>query len=314
MRVIFMGTPEYAISSLEAVYAEHEVVAVLTRADKPNKRGNKIQFSPVKEFALAHNIPVFQPENLKDETLYAELAALNPDISAVVAYGMMIPNNIIDLPKFGTINVHGSLLPKYRGAAPMQYSVLNGDETAGVTIMYVSEALDSGDIILKKEIPVGVDETFGELHDRLAVLGAEALVEAMQEIAEGTSTRTPQNSADATFAPSIKKEECVIDWTLPASQVHNRVRGLSPIPCANTRLPDGKLLKVYRTEKVEGYSGQPGEVVDVIKKKGFVVACGDGAVCVVSAKPEGKREMPGFELVNGHYVKIGDVFSAGNSC
>lgn len=314
MRVIFMGTPEYAISSLEAVYAEHEVVAVLTRADKPNKRGNKIQFSPVKEFALAHNIPVFQPENLKDETLYAELAALNPDISAVVAYGMMIPNNIIDLPKFGTINVHGSLLPKYRGAAPMQYSVLNGDETAGVTIMYVSEALDSGDIILKKEIPVGVDETFGELHDRLAVLGAEALVEAMREIADGTSTRTPQNSADATFAPSIKKEECIINWTLPAFQVHNRVRGLSPIPCANTRLPDGKLLKVYRTEKVEGYSGQPGEVVDVIKKKGFVVACGEGAVCVVSAKPEGKREMPGFELVNGHYVKIGDVFSAGNSC
>ena len=314
MRVIFMGTPEYAISSLEAVYAEHEVVAVLTRADKPNKRGNKIQFSPVKEFALAHNIPVFQPENLKDEALYAELAALNPDISAVVAYGMMIPNNIIDLPKFGTINVHGSLLPKYRGAAPMQYSVLNGDETAGVTIMYVSEALDSGDIILKKEIPVGEDETFGELHDRLAVLGAEALVEAMREIADGTSTRTPQNSAEATFAPSIKKEECIIDWTLPASQVHNRVRGLSPIPCANTCLPDGKLLKVYRTEKVEGYSGQPGEIVDVIKKKGFVVACGEGAVCVVSAKPEGKREMPGFELVNGHYVKIGDVFSAGNSC
>ena len=314
MRVIFMGTPEYAISSLEAVYAEHEVVAVLTRADKPNKRGNKIQFSPVKEFALAHNIPVFQPENLKDEALYAELAALNPDISAVVAYGMMIPNNIIDLPKFGTINVHGSLLPKYRGAAPMQYSVLNGDETAGVTIMYVSEALDSGDIILKKEIPVGEDETFGELHDRLAVLGAEALVEAMREIADGTSTRTPQHSVEATFAPSIKKEECIINWTLPASQVHNRVRGLSPIPCANTRLPDGKLLKVYRTEKVEGYSGQPGEVVDVIKKKGFVVACGEGAVCVVSAKPEGKREMPGFELVNGHYVKIGDVFSAGNSC
>jgi len=309
-----MGTPEYAISSLEAVYAEHEVVAVLTRADKPNKRGNKIQFSPVKEFALAHNIPVFQPENLKDEALYAELAALKPDISAVVAYGMMIPNNIIDLPKMGTINVHGSLLPKYRGAAPMQYSVLNGDETAGVTIMYVTEALDSGDIILKKEIPVGVDETFGELHDRLAVLGAEALVEAMRGIVEGTSTRTPQNSAEATFAPSIKKEECVIDWSLPSAQVHNRVRGLSPIPCANTRLPDGKLLKIYRTEKVEGYSGQPGEIVDVIKKKGFVVACGKGAVCVVSAKPEGKREMPGFELVNGHYVKIGDVFSAGNSC
>lgn len=313
MRVIFMGTPEYAIASLEAVAREHEVVAVLTRADKPNRRGNKIQFSPVKEFALLHNIPIFQPESLKDESLFEELSKLNADISVVVAYGMLIPNNIIELPRLGTINVHGSLLPKYRGAAPMQYSVLNGDETAGVTIMYVSEALDSGDIILKKEIPVGPNETFGELHDRLAVLGADALTYAMQKIVDGTAERVPQNSAEATFAPSIKKEECVIDWTLPASQVHNRIRGLSPIPGATTRLPDGKLLKIYRSECVlDENRGKAGEVVDVIKKKGFVVACGSGAVCIISAKPEGKREMPGFELVNGHYIKVGDVLSGVN--
>ncbi|MDO5846013.1 MAG: methionyl-tRNA formyltransferase, partial [Methanocorpusculum sp.] len=273
------------------------------------KRGNKIQFSPVKEFALAHNIPVFQPENLKDPVLYDALAALHADIAAVVAYGMIIPNTIIELPPLGMINVHGSLLPKYRGAAPMQYSVLNGDETAGVTIMYVSEGLDSGDIILEKEIPVGPDETFGELHDRLSVLGAEALVEAMGDIAEGTAVRTPQDASKVTLAPSISKEECVIDWSLPARAVHNRVRGLSPIPCANTRLPDGKRLLVYRTEVASGYSGQPGTVVDVIKKRGPVVACGEGAVCIVSAKPEGKREMPGFEIVNGHYVKTGDMLS-----
>ena len=309
MRVLFMGTPEYAVASLEAVSTNHEIVGVLTRADKPNKRGNKIQFSPVKEFSLAHNIPVFQPENLKDEALMEELAALKPDIAAVVAYGMLLPKKLIDLPPQGTINVHGSLLPQYRGAAPMQYSVLNGDTEAGVTIMYVEEALDAGDIILQKKIPVGENETFGELHDRLSILGAEALVEAMQSIATGTHTRIKQDSTKATFAPSISKEECVVNWKLPAETVHNRIRGLSPIPGANTHLPDGKLLKIYRSEKIEGYSGKPGEIVDVLKKRGIVVSCGTGAVCITSAKPEGKREMPGFELANGHYVAIGDILS-----
>jgi len=310
MKVLFMGTPEYAIASLEAVFAKHEIVGVLTRADKPNKRGNKIQFSPVKEFALAHDIPVFQPENLKDEILYEKIAALKPDISVVVAYGMLIPSNIINLPPKGTINVHGSLLPQYRGAAPMQYSVLNGDDVAGVTIMYVTEGLDAGDIILQKEISLGENDTFGEVHDRLSLLGAEALIEAMDNIDSGKLSRTPQDSSKVTFAPSISKEECVIDWSQSAEKVHNRIRGLSPIPGANTHLSDGKLLKIYRSEKIAGYTGKPGEVLDIIKKKGFVVACGVGAILISSAKPEGKREMPGFEIANGHYVKIGDVLSS----
>ncbi|HJJ95593.1 MAG TPA: methionyl-tRNA formyltransferase [Methanocorpusculum sp.] len=305
-----MGTPEYAVASLEAVSANHEIVGVLTRADKPNKRGNKIQFSPVKEFAISHNIPVFQPEKLNDDVLMEEIASLNPDIATVVAYGMIIPKRLIDLPPLGTINVHGSLLPQYRGAAPMQYSVLNGDKEAGVTIMYVEEALDAGDIVLQKKIPVGDNETFGELHDRLSILGAEALVEAIKQIETGTSTRTKQNSEKATFAPSISKEECIVNWNLSADNVHNRIRGLSPIPCANTHLPDGKLLKIYRSEKIDGYFGKPGEIVDVLKKKGIVVTCGTGAVCITSAKPEGKREMPGFELINGHYVSIGDILSS----
>lgn len=307
MRVLFMGTPEYALSSLRAVSAEHEIVGILTRADKPNRRGNKVEFSPVKVFALEHGIPVFQPEDMKDPTLFEQLKALSPDISVVVAFGMMIPDVIIDLPKYNTINLHGSLLPKYRGAAPMQYSVLNGDCETGVSIMYVASRLDAGDVILSKSVPLGENETYGEVHDLLADLGAQALTEALTLIVSGEVTRTPQDEAKVTFAPSISKEECVIDWTLPAATVHNRIRGLSPIPGANTRLPDGKLLKIYRSEKVSGeYAGEPGEIVGLIKKKGPVVMTGDGAVCILSAKPEGKREMPGFEIVNGHYLNVGD--------
>lgn len=307
MRVLFMGTPAYAVPALEAVAGRHEIVGVVTRVDKPNRRGNKIAFSPVKEWALAHEVPVFQPESMKDPSLAVELAALAPDVGVVVAFGMMIPEDIINLPCHKTINIHGSLLPRYRGAAPMQYAVLNGDADAGVSIMYITPELDAGDVILSRSLAVGEDETFGELHDRLAVLGAEALMEALDLIACGGVCAVPQDGAAATFAPSITKEECVIDWTLPAGMVHNRIRGLSPAPCANTRLPDGKRLLVYRSGRVSaGYAGQPGEVVDVIKKKGPVVMTGAGAVCILSAKPEGKREMPGFELVNGHYLAVGD--------
>ncbi|MDU9375754.1 Methionyl-tRNA formyltransferase [Methanocorpusculaceae archaeon Sp1] len=307
MRVLFMGTPAYAVPALEAVAAEHEIVGVVTRVDKPNRRGNKIVFSPVKEYALAHDIPIFQPESMRDPQLFADLAALHADIGVVVAFGMMIPDEIINLPPQKIINIHGSLLPRYRGAAPMQYSVLNGDEEAGVSIMYITKDLDAGDVILSKSLAVGGDETFGELHDRLAALGAEALVEALERVSSGDVCATPQDHAKATFAPSITKEECVIDWSMPARMIHNRIRGLSPAPCANTRLPDGKRLLVYRSEKVFGeYAGEPGQVVDVLKRKGPVVMTGDGALCILSAKPEGKKEVPGFELVNGHYLSVGD--------
>ncbi|MCZ9312009.1 MAG: methionyl-tRNA formyltransferase [Methanocorpusculum sp.] len=311
MRVLFMGTPAYAVPALEAVAARHEIVGVVTRVDKPNRRGNKIAFSPVKEWALAHEVPIFQPESMKDPSLAEELAALSPDVGVVVAFGMMIPENIIHLPKHKTINIHGSLLPRYRGAAPMQYSVLNGDPEAGVSIMYITPELDAGDVILSRSLAVGEDETFGELHDRLAALGAAALTEALDLIDCGGVCAVPQNPAQATFAPSITKEECVIDWSLPAGMVHNRIRGLSPAPCANTRLPDGKRLLIYRSERVSAiYSGVPGEVVDVIRKKGPVVMTGAGALCILSAKPEGKREMPGFELVNGHYLSVGERLGA----
>ena len=323
-----MGTPEYAIAALKMLCEKHDVIGVVTRADKPNKRGNKIQFSPVKEFALEKGIPVFQPENLKDDGIFETLADLKPELSVVVAYGMIVPDRLIDMPQHGTINIHGSLLPRYRGAAPMQYSVLNGDSEAGVSIMYITSELDAGDVILQKSIPIGADETFGELHDRLSVLGAEALEEAIGLIESGNVAAVPQDSSKATFAPAISKEECVIDWSLPAEQVHNRIRGLSPIPCANTHFSDGKLLKIYRSEIVRcatdsvvaGESAPAvfdiagsdfadadcGTVIGVIRKKGAVIKCGEDAVCITSAKPEGKKELPGFELINGHYLKVGD--------
>lgn len=312
MKVLFMGTPEYALYSLEKIAKLHDVVGVVTRADKPNRRGNKIEYSPVKKFAREHAIPVFQPESLNGDEIYASLSALKPDIAVVVAYGMLIPKRIIDIPRHSTINVHGSVLPRYRGAAPMQYSLLNGDDTAGVSVMYVTEKLDAGDIILVRSIPIGENETFGELHDRLAVLGAEAICEALDLFAGSPSSvpRIPQDPEKVTYAPSITKEQCVIDWTLSSTSVHNRIRGLSPIPCALTFIPGGQRLKVYAAKKVDGYFGQPGEICAVLKKEGVVVACGEGAVCLQSVKPEGKREMPAVELINGHYLKVGDILSS----
>ncbi|MDR3101953.1 MAG: methionyl-tRNA formyltransferase [Methanocalculaceae archaeon] len=304
-----MGTSAYAVPALEAIATCLKIAGVVTRPDKPNRRGNKIAFSPVKEFALSHGIPIFQPESMKDPMLYAEFAALRPDICVAAAFGMMIPDEIIQLPKYKTINIHGSLLPHYRGAAPIQHAILNGDTETGVSVMYITRELDAGDVILAKSLPLGQDETFGEVHDRLAQLGAEAVLEALDLIGCGHSVCTvPQDAAKATYAPSITKEECVLDWSLPTGMIHNRIRALSPTPCANTRMPDKKLLKIYRSELVPGnYAGKPGEVVDVLKKKGPVVATGTGVICIVSAKPEGKREMPGFELVNGHYLATGEL-------
>lgn len=308
MRVLFMGTPVYAIPALEAVATQHEIVGVVTREDKPNRRGHKIAFSPVKEWALAHDVPIFQPKTMQDKKLEKELAALTPDVGVVVAFGMIIPEEIINLPKYKMINIHGSLLPHYRGAAPMQYAVLNGEAETGISIMYITPELDAGDVILSRSLDVGENETFGELHDRLATLGAEALIDVLNLIENGRASAIPQNAADATFAPSITKEECIINWTMTANVIHNHIRGLSPTPCANTRLPDGKRLLIYRSEQEHAnYTGKPGEVVDVIKKKGPVIMTGGGAICIISAKPEGKREMPGFELMNGHYLKIGDL-------
>lgn len=301
MKIVFMGTPDFAVPCLAHLIADgHEIAGVFTQPDKPKGRGYKLTPPPVKELALAYNLPVWQPEKLRDGASLEVLRGLAPQLIAVVAYGRILPKEILDLPEYGCINVHGSLLPKYRGAAPIQWSVLNGDPVAGVTTMYMAEGLDTGDLILSREIPIGADETSGELFDRLAALGAEALSETVRLIAAGNAPRIPQDNAQASYAKMLTKEMAEIDWSKPAQEVHNLIRGMNPWPTAYTRL-GGKMLKVHRSRIVEG-SSEPGAVLD---GKRLVIGCGEGAVELVEIQPEGSRRMPAADYLRGHPVEPG---------
>ncbi|WP_368233273.1 methionyl-tRNA formyltransferase [Anaerotruncus rubiinfantis] len=302
MRIVFMGTPDFAVPCLARLIADgHEIAGVFTQPDKPKGRGMKLCPPPVKELALERNLPVYQPEKMKDGAAFAILKELAPELIVVVAFGRILPKDILDLPPYGCINVHGSLLPRYRGAAPIQWSVLNGDETAGVTTMYLAEGLDTGDMILKKETPVGPEETSGELFDRLSVLGAEALSETVTLIAEGKATRTPQDDSLSCYAPMLTKQDAKIDFTKSAHEVHNLVRGMSPWPVAHTTL-DGKTLKVHRTRTAEG-SGAPGEVLEDGRR--LVVACGEGAIELLEIQADGSRRMAAADYLRGHPVMKG---------
>ena len=302
MRIVFMGTPDFAVPCLARLIADgHEIAGVFTQPDKPKGRGMKLCPPPVKELALERNLPVYQPENMKDGAALQILRELKPELIVVVAFGRILPKDILDLPPYGCINVHGSLLPRYRGAAPIQWSVLNGDETAGVTTMYLAEGLDTGDMILKKETPVGPEETSGELFDRLSVLGAEALSETVALIAAGKARRTPQDDSLSCYAPMLTKQDAKIDFTKSAREVHNLVRGMSPWPVAHTTL-DGKTLKVHRTRTAEG-SGAPGEVLEDGRR--LVVACGEGAVEFLEIQAEGSRRMAAADYLRGHPVMKG---------
>ncbi|WP_368183639.1 methionyl-tRNA formyltransferase [Anaerotruncus rubiinfantis] len=302
MRIVFMGTPDFAVPCLARLIADgHEIAGVFTQPDKPKGRGMKLCPPPVKELALERNLPVYQPEKMKDGAALQILRELKLELIVVVAFGRILPKDILDLPPYGCINVHGSLLPRYRGAAPIQWSVLNGDETAGVTTMYLAEGLDTGDMILKKETPVGPEETSGELFDRLSVLGAEALSETVTLIAEGKATRTPQDDSLSCYAPMLTKQDAKIDFTKSAREVHNLVRGMSPWPVAHTTL-DGKTLKVHRTRTAEG-SGAPGEVL--AGGKALVVACGEGAIELLEIQADGSRRMAAADYLRGHPVMKG---------
>ncbi|WP_066453004.1 methionyl-tRNA formyltransferase [Anaerotruncus rubiinfantis] len=302
MRIVFMGTPDFAVPCLARLIADgHEIAGVFTQPDKPKGRGMKLCPPPVKELALERNLPVYQPEKMKDGAALQILRELKPELIVVVAFGRILPKDILDLPPYGCINVHGSLLPRYRGAAPIQWSVLNGDETAGVTTMYLAEGLDTGDMILKKETPVGPEETSGELFDRLSVLGAEALSETVALIAAGKARRTPQDDSLSCYAPMLTKQDAKIDFTKSAREVHNLVRGMSPWPVAHTTL-DGKTLKVHRTRTAEG-SGAPGEVLEDGRR--LVVACGEGAVEFLEIQAEGSRRMAAADYLRGHPVMKG---------
>ena len=298
MRVVFMGTPDIAATCLKKVLTDgFEVVGVWTQPDRPKGRGMKLVQSPVKELALANDIPVYQPENFRADEDVQALRDLNPDVVAVVAYGRILPQRVLDIPTKGCVNIHASILPQYRGSAPYQWAVLDGMKETGVTAQHMVREMDAGDIIDVARTPIGENETAGELLDRLAVLGADLLSRALTAFAEGTVTRTPQDPAGISFAPMLDKTMCPIDWSKTAQQVHDQVRGLHPWPIATMELK-GKKFKVHATRLVEG-SGQPGEILG-LTKTGLKIACGEGAVEVISLQAEGGKRMNAPDYFRGH--------------
>lgn len=308
MRILFMGTPDFAVPCLEILDKKHKIIGVFTKVDKINKRGKKIEYLPVKQYAIDKNIPIYQPNSLKDEETKNIIKELNPDLIVVVAYGKIIPKDIIDMPKFGIINVHSSLLPRFRGAAPINAALMAGDEKSGVTIMYVAEGLDTGNIILAKETPITEEDNFETLHDRLKFLGAEALDEAVNLIEKGENESIPQDDSLATFVKPFKKEDLKIDWNKSKEEIFNFVRGISPVPCAWT-MDEDKLLKVYEVKKYDKVyeNGVNGEIVDKVKGKGPVVKVMGGSLIITSAKPESKKILSGADLLNGNFIKIGNT-------
>ena len=298
MRVVFMGTPDIAATCLKKIIADgFEVVGCYTQPDRPKGRGMKMVFSPVKEVALAHNIPVFQPENFRRDGDVQALRELKPDVCAVVAYGRILPQRVLDIPTLGCVNIHASLLPQYRGSAPYQWAVLDGLTETGVTAQHMALKMDAGDIIDVAKTPIGENETAGELLDKLAVLGADLLSRTLTRFASGRPQGTPQDESQVSFAPMLDKTMCPIDWTKPARQVHNQVRGLHPWPVATMELK-GQKFKVHATAVVEG-SGVPGEILG-LTKTGLKIACGEGAVEIRSLQAEGGKRMAAPDYFRGH--------------
>lgn len=297
MRVIFMGTPDFAVPSLQKLLDRgDDVCAVFTQPDKPKGRGHKLQAPPVKELALQHGIPVYQPGTLRQEEVQNQLRALAPELIVVAAYGKLLPKAVLELPKYGCINVHGSLLPKYRGAAPIQWAVINGDSVSGVTTMYMGEGMDTGDMLLKAETPIGPEETAGELFDRLKHLGADLLGETLDRLEQGTLERVPQREEDATRAPMLSKELSQVDWTRPAREIHDLIRGLNPWPCAFATL-NGKRLKLL-SSRVREETGSPGGLF--ADKEGLSVFCGEGSLLLTELQTENGKRMSGGEYLLGH--------------
>ena len=302
MRIVFMGTPDFAVPSLQALIdAGHDVCAVYTQPDKPQGRKQILTAPPVKTLALEHNIPVFQPNTLKNEDEQARLRELAPEVIIVVAYGKLLPKAVLDIPPHGCINVHGSLLPRWRGAAPIQWAVIAGDEMAGVTTMQMAEGLDTGDMLLTYETKVGEQETAGELFDRLAQSGAELLTQTLVKLDE--ITPRPQDDAQSCYAHMLDKQMAVIDWSKSAHEIDCLIRGLNPWPIALTTL-SGERLKVFAAEKAAG-NGEPGTVLEADPKKGLTVACGEGALGLTEIQLVGGKRMKATDFLRGHAIEVG---------
>ena len=304
MNIVFMGTPDFAVASLDRLVNDgHNISAVFTKVDMP--RGRKMVMTPpeVKVYAESKGLTVYQPQSLKDDNVIDTIKSLNPDVIVVVAYGKLLPPAVLEIPRLGCINLHGSLLPKYRGAAPIQWTVINGDKVGGATTMYMNEGLDTGDMILTYETEVGENETSGELFDRLAVDGADLLSRTLKLFEEGNAPRIPQDESKATYASMLDKTMCIIDWNKSCDEVHNLVRGLNPWPVALTTL-DGKRVKVISTRK-SSLKGNPGQVVCV---NPLTVACGSGSVEILTLQPEGKKAMDSKSFLMGHRLDNTNYF------
>lgn len=310
MKILFMGTPDFALFSLKAIASSaHEIVGVVTQPDKPKGRGYTLTPPPVKVFALEKGIPVYQPATLRDESFAELLSSLAPDVIVVVAYGKILPKNVLEFPKFGCVNVHGSLLPEYRGAAPMQRAIIDGKKQTGITTMYMAEGLDTGDMLLKDTVDIEENDNFEDIHDKLGECGARLIIKTLDALENGSAQRTPQDEALATYAAKITKETCSIDFSADAQSVHDLIRGLSPIPLSFTHTPDGRLLKIIsaRLTHSDGTYGRCGEVISL--DNGITVACGKGAVTLTRVIPEGKSRMDASDFIRGRKIAVGDILN-----
>ena len=308
MKILFMGTPDFALFSLKAINeSAHSVIGVVTQPDKPKGRGYTLTPPPVKVYAIEQNIPVYQPNTLKGEEFASLLSQLDPDIIVVVAYGKILPKNVLEYPRYGCVNVHGSLLPEYRGAAPMQRAIIDGKSETGITTMYMAEGLDTGDMLLKDKVTIEENDNFEDIHDKLGECGAALILKTLDTLEKGETVRIPQNDTDATYAAKITKEDCVLDFSLDAHTLHNRIRGLSPIPLSFTHTPDGKMLKIVESRICDTVTdnAQAGEVVSL--DGGITVACGSGAIRITKVLPEGKSRMNAEDFIRGRKISVGDI-------
>ena len=302
-KIVFMGTPDFSTGVLEMLIQEYDVIAVVTQPDRPVGRKKILTPPPVKKVALEHNIPVYQPEKLNNSSELEEIINLKPDLIVTAAFGQLLPKSLLDAPKHKAINVHASLLPKYRGGAPIHYAVMNGEKKTGITIMYMAEKLDAGNIISQDEVEILENDTVGEVHDKLATLGTELLKKTLPTIFNGTNDSIVQDDSLATFASNISREDERIDWTKDAQTIHNHIRGLSPWPLAYTTM-DGKNLKLWRSEIVENVKGEPGEIIETTKDAIIVATGSEDGVALTEIQLAGKKRVKTRDYISGLQSKI----------
>ena len=312
MRILFMGTPDFALFSVKALVESGEnIIGAVTQPDQPKGRGYVLTPPPVKVYAMEQGIPVYQPATLKDDSFYELLQELDPELIVVTAYGKILPEQVLRYPKYGCVNVHGSLLPEYRGAAPMQRAIMDGKKVTGVTTMMMDKGLDTGDMLLTGEISIEETDNFETVHDKMGVCGAEVLLKTVEAIKNGSLKRTPQDGSRATYAAKIEKSDCVLDFSRSAQELHDQIRGLSPFPLAFTRTPDGKMLKVTAAEVAKETDAEaPAGTVISLKEGKVTVACGEGALSLLAVLPEGKGRMTAAAWINGRKVRQGDLLGS----